>query len=194
MASITVNRAELESLYPGVDLEGFAPSHRAFVFQSGRKKPARVDYVCLSKADAAGVRFGYVPGNDEPSYGVLETGLWQSLESHGLVKAETVKYVPDYVPVLERDGLVYLIQRGPDGPVKIGWSQNIPGRKSNMQVANAEKLHVIGAIPGRRKDEQEAHRRFSHLRMEGEWFRNSEEILSFFRARGGARPIRESDK
>lgn len=153
------------------------------------KKSSRTDYVQLTDSDQTGVKLGYVPGKEDPSYAVLDTGLWQCLDHHGRVQEEKVKYVPDYVALLERDGSVYFIQRGLHGPIKIGWSQDVERRITELQVANAEKLYVIGAIPGTMLEERETHQRFSHLRMEAEWFRSSEEIFAFLRNSGGARPI-----
>ena len=181
----TVNKKDLASRYPGRELGGFEPTHRVTVVDPRSGATVVRDYVRLGKPGEHGVAHGWVPGSDEPRYAVLSTGLWQCLDLHGRVKATEVRYVPDYVPVLEREGLLYFIRRGPDGPVKIGWSQNVDRRMAELQVANAEKLELVGTVPGKWKDEAVLHARFSHLQVsDNEWFHCSEEVLDYIQKHG----------
>jgi hypothetical protein len=48
-----------------------------------------------------------------------------------------------------------------------------------MQTDNASRLEVIETCPGTVALEKELHRRFSHLRLTGEWFRPGEDLLRF---------------
>jgi hypothetical protein len=179
-----VTRADVEDCYPGSP-ESFTPTHRARVLDTrDRSRVIRLDYVCLSETDERGVRYAYGPDEERPLSGVWSTGLWQSLEVHGRVDATPVRYDAHYVPVNEREGLVYFIQAGEGGSIKIGWSQKIPQRRASLQTANARRLVVLGAVPGTRETEAALHARFAHLRMEGEWFRNAPELHAFLAANG----------
>lgn len=176
----TLSRRDIERLHPDTPLDGFIPTHVVEVYDAHTKVVLTTDAVALGPVEGdKGVRYGYVPGQEAPRYGVLSNGKWSSLERHGRVREQAVRYVPDYVPPTERDGFVYFVERGVGGPIKIGWSQDVDRRVTELQTANAELLRVIGKIPGRMRNEALMHERFSHLRMEAEWFRNSSEIHEF---------------
>ena len=87
----------------------------------------------------------------------------------------------EYTAPLDREGFVYFVQSGGDGPIKIGWTQDLDRRIGELQTANAHPLRLIGYLPGSMRDEGAMHARFGHLRMEAEWFRNSPEIHAFLR-------------
>jgi hypothetical protein len=68
--------------------------------------------------------------------------------------------------------MIYFIQAGSRGLVKIGFSGGHPRqRMACLQIGSPVKLRLIGMSPGNQKDEAEWHRRFAHLREHGEWFR-----------------------
>ena len=73
------------------------------------------------------------------------------------------------------EGYVYFIQSGDIGPVKIGWtSYGVERRLTELQCGNPEVLHIRRVIDGMSlRDEFEMHKRFSHLRIRGEWFDKS---------------------
>lgn len=189
MGSLFLNREELEGRYPDVDIDGFVPTHRVRLILPLNQVLVRLDYVRLGAPEENGIRFGFIPGDMEPVYAVLSTGLWQCLDKHGRVEAEVTKYVPDYVAPANRNGFVYFVQRGEDGPIKIGWSQDVTRRIGELQVANAERLFLLGAIPGTMKDETKTHKRFIHLRINAEWFQSCEEIVEYVRNFGGVEAI-----
>lgn len=85
--------------------------------------------------------------------------------------------------VLAREqGGVYFISRGHNGPVKIGWTSHLMRRWGQLQAAEREETFLMGWIRGgTRADERAMHKRFSHLRIQGEWFRQDSELLSFMR-------------
>lgn len=161
--------------------DDFVPTHRVRVVDPRSGEALRVHLVRLHEPEGP-VAYARDPSGREVC-GVLSTGLWQSLESHGRVEAEPVRYREEYVPVMEREGLIYFVQAGPGGPIKIGWTQNWDGRVANLQTANPERLELVGTLPGTRRDEARLHRRFAHLSTGGgeEWFRNVEEIHEFLR-------------
>ena len=73
-------------------------------------------------------------------------------------------------------GLVYFIG-GDDGPVKIGYTSNLPVRFLALQNGSAIKLKVLEMRPGTRMDEHTLHARFSAARMTGEWFERTPDLL-----------------
>ena len=77
------------------------------------------------------------------------------------------------------NGFVYYIQRGDTGgPIKIGWSSQVEARLAELQCGAAEKLYLLGKHPGSLRDEKVLHIRFHRLRLNGEWFEASPELLS----------------
>jgi hypothetical protein len=80
---------------------------------------------------------------------------------------------------VNKQRLVYFIQRGTDGPIKIGSTLNLEGRLVQLQSSNAEKLHVLATSQGGRRLERELHKRFAKNRLVGEWFSAHEELFRF---------------
>jgi hypothetical protein len=74
--------------------------------------------------------------------------------------------------------VVYVIQAGYCGPVKIGTtsSSRLLKRLAQLQTANADRLHVLRTYVGGVGLERELHRRFAASRLAGEWFSFSDEI------------------
>jgi hypothetical protein len=81
--------------------------------------------------------------------------------------------------------VTYFIQAGV-GPVKIGRSTllSLPSRLSSLQGGNAERLYVIGVVPG--DVERELHERWAKHRIRGEWFRPDPEIVEYAHRFGAA--------
>lgn len=77
---------------------------------------------------------------------------------------------------------VYFIQTGETGPVKIGSSHDPESRLRSLQVANPDRLTLLGAIPGGYERERQLHSRFAHLLVHGEWFRPAVELADFIRS------------
>lgn len=156
----------------------FVPTHRVRVLDG--KRVIRTDLVRLGDpVSDAGVAYAYGPDEEVPLYGILPSGLWQSLETYGRVEVTEVRYKGQYVAPKDRYGVVYFVQAGPGGPIKVGWTQDVGRRLGELQTANAKKLVLLGTVPGTMETEASLHARFSHLRLEAEWFRNSPEIHLF---------------
>lgn len=67
--------------------------------------------------------------------------------------------------------MVYFIQQGLDGPIKVGTADNPDGRLSQLQTAHVEKLYLRAVRRGGYELERQLHERFAAGRIRGEWFR-----------------------
>jgi len=77
---------------------------------------------------------------------------------------------------------VYLALIEARGIVKIGVTSNIGTRLRQIAWAQrvpAAEVVPIGIYSGSRLTERRIHARFAHLRIEGEWFRYTDEIYQF---------------
>jgi hypothetical protein len=63
--------------------------------------------------------------------------------------------------------------------IKIGQSFSPRSRLRDLQPGSATPLKLLLAVPYSRIPEPEAHKKFKHLRMMGEWFRPEQELLDF---------------
>lgn len=73
----------------------------------------------------------------------------------------------------------YIIRAGEHGPVKIGRADDVPSRLADLQTGHHETLHVIRILDTPFDAEPILHARFAALRLRGEWFDFSPEMLSF---------------
>jgi len=71
--------------------------------------------------------------------------------------------------------LIYFVQVGDTGPIKIGRTENLRRRFANLQIGNPAKLRVIGVIP----EEIELHCEFADIALRGEWFKADQRLLEF---------------
>lgn len=100
-------------------------------------------------------------------------------QSNGKLRRRKKKKPPQK-PV-DRDGIVYFLQAGTKGPIKIGVTKRgLAKRVKSIQCGCWLKLTVITSIPtGGPALEYELHQDFKHLRLNGEWFRPSAELLNY---------------
>ncbi|MCP4648698.1 MAG: GIY-YIG nuclease family protein [PVC group bacterium] len=75
---------------------------------------------------------------------------------------------------------VYLIIDKDTRRLKIGQSHNPISRLKTLQTGSSTKLLLVSYFPGGKKVEKELHKSFSKIRISGEWFDYSDEILSTF--------------
>lgn len=73
---------------------------------------------------------------------------------------------------------IYFIQAA-DGAVKIGRANNVNRRLRNLQTAHAQELILLRTIEGGELEEWACQFEFRDLRIRGEWFQFSEQMLSF---------------
>lgn len=72
---------------------------------------------------------------------------------------------------------LYYIQRGDDGPIKIGTSGSPFARLKEMQTACPERLHMRAIERGSRAYERTMHEAWARHRIAGEWFRPAPDLL-----------------
>lgn len=84
--------------------------------------------------------------------------------------------------------MIYFIQQGQAGPIKIGYASNPRKRLAQLKTANPEPLCLLGVLRGDRNREQELHHQFSDFRMEGEWFKPGDSLLTFIRLHTSSLP------
>lgn len=87
-------------------------------------------------------------------------------------------------------GVVYFVQAGEGGPIKIGTTTDLDHRLQQLRTGSPAPLTLLGTISGDRQQERMMHSRFDSLRMEGEWFRPGEELMTFIRDHAGPDPRR----
>jgi hypothetical protein len=76
---------------------------------------------------------------------------------------------------------VYLVQTKPGEPVKIGVAVDIKKRIHGLQTSHYEKINLLAFVEnGGYELEFELHQKFKHLRLTGEWFTYSNEIVEEF--------------
>jgi hypothetical protein len=75
----------------------------------------------------------------------------------------------------QRDRLVYYVQR-PDGAIKIGTTWDIAGRMQALR--NVSPVVLLGTHTGGEVAESALHRRFRAIRLDGEWFSPTDDLLT----------------
>jgi len=71
---------------------------------------------------------------------------------------------------------VYFAQHRPGELIKIGHSISVRARLAELGIRN-----LLGSISGNKTVEKQIHKKFSHLRVHGEWFEPADELLEFIR-------------
>lgn len=67
--------------------------------------------------------------------------------------------------------MIYFIQAGDGGPIKVGFTHGpISSRMSSLQAACPDVLSLLATTDGDRKTEAELHVRFAQDHIRGEWF------------------------
>jgi hypothetical protein len=74
--------------------------------------------------------------------------------------------------------IVYFVQRGTDGPVKIGSAEDVGKRVRTLQTGSPERLRLLATVPGGSSLEGLIHERLGAHRIRGEWFRPHAAVLA----------------
>ncbi len=75
--------------------------------------------------------------------------------------------------------MIYAIQAGSGGPLKIGYATDPYKRLRQLQTGSSEKLHLIKVVYGNREFEKKIHLELSAFRIHGEWFGVSDDVLAY---------------
>lgn len=96
-------------------------------------------------------------------------------ERHNGIDAGSLRPLPIEAATFKRS-VVYFVQDGKTGPVKIGWTANFPQRWKALQLWSAQPLRCRLLVRGEKKLEQRLHKQFAAQRLHGEWFSWSPEL------------------
>lgn len=69
-----------------------------------------------------------------------------------------------------------------EGRIKVGWSKQVASRVAQLQTGNAAPIKLLGVVPGGRAKEREIHDLFASVRLAGEWFTATPELLAYIRS------------
>lgn len=97
----------------------------------------------------------------------------QAIENRrqGIEKAKITRYKNRY------PGFVYFVQGEFGGGIKIGYSKTPESRLKQLQTSYPDTLKILVLVPGNNKDEKTYHRKFEHIKLNGEWFKPEKELL-----------------
>lgn len=109
---------------------------------------------------------------------------WVDDEAHG----EGILTAKQVASASQRGAVVYFIQGGFGGPIKIGTTQSLRARLKGLQCGSPVRLYVLATLPGGDAQESELHVRFDEDRLHGEWFSPSASLLAFIETLKGEGP------
>lgn len=114
-------------------------------------------------------------------YRAANLGMFDKPSSAGLSKRiipDNIIANPDFSQYVGKD-FVYFIQASQLGLVKIGFSSNVPKRLLSLKTGCPDNLVILKIIPGGQERERVLHKKFADIRVKGEWFSPSDELMSF---------------
>ncbi|HEY4452341.1 MAG TPA: GIY-YIG nuclease family protein [Solirubrobacteraceae bacterium] len=76
---------------------------------------------------------------------------------------------------------IYVLLDGESNAVKIGRTTDLRGRPRDLQTGNPRELELVSAWRGNASQEREMHAEFQHLRIRGEWFACTDDLLRYVR-------------
>ncbi|EGJ31224.1 MULTISPECIES: GIY-YIG nuclease family protein [Moorena] len=74
--------------------------------------------------------------------------------------------------------LYFILDKGRNA-IRIGYTTNPNGNIRGLETKSVKTLELIKIIPGSAKMETEFHRKFQHLRISGEWFDATPEVMRY---------------
>jgi hypothetical protein len=87
--------------------------------------------------------------------------------------------------------MIYFIQQGQFGPIKIGYSTNPEQRFAAIKTSHHAHLRLLGEIEGSEKDERRLHEKFAPHRIRREWFAPSQDLIDYIRKALNANPFND---
>ncbi len=77
--------------------------------------------------------------------------------------------------------MIYFIENVTSGIIKIGFTLRLTKRLKALRGTTGENLRVIAIMDGDRRIESLLHWKFSHLKVDLEWFRPGEDLQDYIR-------------
>ena len=81
------------------------------------------------------------------------------------------------------EGYVYFMDGG--DTVKIGFSRSLEARFKKMKTDLPSGLQLLHIEPGTFRTKKVLHRHFAELRVRGEWFRKTDDLMAYIEQRKG---------
>jgi len=77
--------------------------------------------------------------------------------------------------------MIYVIEEGLNGPLKIGTTVNLEERLKTLQSGNSKQLNIIMSFKGDSKLESKIHKDLAEfkIREKGEWFYRNEKVFLY---------------
>lgn len=94
----------------------------------------------------------------------------------------------------QADDLVYFVRRSKDGLIKIGHSDNVARRLTDLQSELQDKITLLATSSGGAAFEKSLHDRFARFRIIGEWFLPDESILNCIAELSQSRNVTRADQ
>lgn len=112
--------------------------------------------------------------------GALEKAYTEGWEAAHLERDKIEAAVAEerYAAQAAAPQVVYFIQCGDDGAIKIGIASDPVARLRSLQTAHHERLSILVTTEGGQRAEQAYHKRFAEHRLSGEWFNPHPDILA----------------
>lgn len=90
---------------------------------------------------------------------------------------QSAEYASEHMRRKATPAVVYFVQQGNDGPIKIGASRNFDKRLRTLRTHSAVELNVLGVFPGGFGLERDLHHELMGDQLEGEWFSPTTQVL-----------------
>lgn len=78
--------------------------------------------------------------------------------------------------------MVYFIQEGDNGPIKIGKAVSVERRLNSLQTAHHKGLTILQVIPGGAERESKIKKDLIKFKIKGEWFQPMPEVFEYMRS------------
>ena len=92
---------------------------------------------------------------------------------------DAVLLLPEDRPYTTDRSYTYFLQAGPDGPIKIGSTRNLPVRLRTLCAMSPVPMRLLGLMEGDAEDH--SHFLLGASRLHGEWFAPTPVVLDFIR-------------
>ncbi|MDR6172607.1 GIY-YIG nuclease family protein [Curtobacterium sp. SORGH_AS_0776] len=95
-----------------------------------------------------------------------------------LEEQKSLQYAAEYMRRKATPAVVYFVQQGTNGPIKIGASRNFGKRLKTLRTHSPVELRVLGTFAGGFDVERDLHHELAAHQLEGEWFSPAPEVLA----------------